>query len=338
MNQPDPRFLQWIQNIERAAAGANAQARQALAGFQQALAEVEDVKQAAATQNADMNRLMGMMQGMQVGKGGTGKSGIGASQVGRPDMLTIEEIPGRRIPYDLTVQIGVPDSQTAPLTGHHPLSTDGPFIAVARYATFISSYTFQVTTEAATERYTGRTWGRQRPISSVLDLMDALPGWVDGVTSDLDGDCEDPATPLPPAVISRPTSRAGQRSMVFDGYIEVQSSVYPRQNQHVPTSLWAPGFNQLLQLPVLDYWEKGETIEIQIEPLHVNNPSAGNVQTLLGSMPYLAGQFDGHEGVMYPEWECDDDVADIIQRRPSGVLVVGFLGYKILQPPGVRMR
>jgi hypothetical protein len=176
-------------------------------------------------------------------------------------------------------------------------------------------------------------------ISSSLDIMDAVAGWVDGVDADFSNvDCGQAAPPTP-SVISRPTSRAAQRSMTFDGYIEISSSTYPRQNQQVPTSLWAPGFNQMLQLPVLDYWEKGETIECKIEPLHVNNPSAGNIQQLLGgSMPYLAGQYDGQEGVGYPSWQCTPGSPDVISRRPSGILVIGFLGYKILQPPGVRMR
>ena len=304
--------------------------------FQQALADVDGLKQVNATQSQQLQHLTGLLQGLRVGNGKTG--GGGAAQIGRPDMLTIEEIPGRRIPYDLTMQIGIPDAQTSPLTGSYPLSMDGPFIAVARYATFISSYTFQVTNGENTERYTGRTWGRQRPISSVMDVMDGIAGWADGIASDFDGGCGQGDTPPVPAVISRPTSRSGSRSMIFDGYVEISSSVYPRQNQQVPTSLWAPGFNQLLQLPVLDYWEKGETIECKIEPLHQNNPAGGNIQALLGSMPYLQGQFDGQEGVAYPAWQCTPGQPDMIARRPAGILVLGFLGYKILQPPGIRLR
>ena len=325
----------YIQNLDQGVRAANTQARQALQAFQQARSDVDQLRQVNGAQAAQLQQLAGLVQGLKVGSGGTGS---GPRQIGRPDMLTIEEIPGRRIPYDLTVQIGIPDSQSTPVTGSYPLSMDGPFIAVARYATFISSYTFQVTTGDSTERYTGRTWGRQRPISSVLDLMDAVGGWVDGTTdADLGGDCGDNSAPSP-SVTSRPTSRSPGRSMVFDGYIEISSSVYPRQNQQVPTSLWAPGFNQMLQLPVLDYWEKGETIELKVEPLHQNNPAGGNIQALLGSMPYLQGQFDGQEGVGYPAWACKSGTPDIIARRPSGILVVGLLGYKILQPPGVRMR
>lgn len=328
------QLLGWVQNLDRAVQGANATARKAYDAYAQSSREVGNLRDINAQQAQQLAQLSGLVQGLKVGGGKTASPGVG--DVGRPDMLTIEEIPGRRVPYDLTIQIGVPDAQTSPLNGSYVLSMDGPFIAVARYATFVSSYTFQVTTESSQDRYTGRTWGRQRPISSVLDLMDAIPGWVDGLTSELDGEC--PATPPATAVTSRPASRSPSRSMVFDGYIEIQSSVYPRQNQQVPSSLWAPGFNQLLQLPCLDYWEKGETIEVKVDPSHQNNPAGGNIQSLLGSMPFLNGQFDGHEGVMEPAWQCTPGQADVVARRPAGILILGFLGFKILQPPGVRVR
>lgn len=332
------QLMGYLNQLQAGVQGANAQARRAVDAFNRAQSDVEALKQVNAQQAQQLQHLMGLVQGLRIGKGasGFGETGKSPVQVGRPDMLTIEEIPGRRVPYDLTIQIGIPDGQVSPLQGSHILSTDGPFVAVARAATFISSYTFQITIDGSTQRYTGRTWGRQRPISSVLDLMDANAGWYDDPII-TDGDCDGDTGPAP-AVISRPTARAPNRSMVFDGYIELSSAVYPRQNQQVPSSLWAPGFNQMVQLPVLDYWEKGETVEVTVEPLHVNNPAAGNIQALLGSMPYLAGQFDGHEGIMYDAWQCTEGVPDIIARRPAGVLVIELFGYKILQPPGVRMR
>lgn len=333
----------FLARIEQKADGANAFARQVGNAVTQTRADVAAVAQSHQEQAAQMQHLHGLMQGLKIGSGGAGRGGPSVMQVGRPDMLSIEEIPGRRIPWDITVQIGIPDSQVSPLPGSYPLSMDGPFVAVARYATFVSSYTFQVTDGANINRFTGRTWGRQRPISSVLDLMDAMTGWADGVCGYDCFDSTDPcegelATGPKPAVISRPTSRNPGRSMVFDGYVKLTNGTYPRQNQQVPTSLWAPGFNQMLQLPVLDYWEKGDTIEFEVEPSHANNAPQGNIQALLGSMPYLDGQFDGQEGIMYPDWQCTPDVPDIIQRRPAGILIVGLLGFKILQPPGVRLR
>jgi len=172
--------------------------------------------------------------------------------------------------------------------------------------------------------------------------MDAMTGWNEGGLLDLTTVEGCPAghgvTAPAPVVLARPTNRSPYRTMEFDGYVSLKNSVYPRQNQQVPTSLWAPGFTQTQQLPVLDYFEKGEIIEFEIEPLHVNNPAAGNIQAFLGSMPYLAGQYDGHEGIGYTAWACDPGVADVITRRPDGILVVGLLGFRILQPPGVRMR
>jgi hypothetical protein len=333
----DSQFQQWMQNIQNMISGANAGARRAIEAAAQSQAEVQQLRDTHAQHAQQLQYLNGVMQNLKISKSGTGASGDSPAQVGRPDMLAIEEIPGRRVPYDLTVQIAVPNAQTSPLQGTYTISMDGPFVAVARYATFISTHTFQVTDETNVQRYTGRSWGRQRPISSVTDLMDAMNGWFDGDVNALSGDCSDDDGPET-AVLSRPTNRSPFRTMGFDGWIQVKSSVYPRQNQQVPTSLWAPGFNQLLQLPVLDYWEKGEVIEFDVSPLHTNNPSAGNVQTLFGSMPYLAGQYDGHEGVMYPSWECGRSVADTITRSPDGVLVLGFMGFRILQPPGVRMR
>lgn len=319
---------EFYQQLQAMANGANASARKAVEVTQTSQAQLREAMQ-------EMSRLKGVLDGMRVQKSLSG--GAGASQIGRPDMLTIEEIPGRRIPYDLTVQIGVPDNQLSPLPASYTISMDGPFVAVARYATFISAYSFQVTDgESNVQRYSGRSWGRQRPISSVLDLMDAVGGWVDGTTETLVGDCDD-ATPAP-ALVSRPVSRSPFRTMEMDAYVTLKNSVFPRQNQKVPSSLWSPGFNQMLQLPVLDYFEKGDTVEFEIEPLHINNPNAGNIQALLGSMPYLNGQYDGHEGITYDAWACDAGVSDVIQRRPQGIYVIGLLGFRILQPPGVRVR
>ena len=94
---------------------------------------------------------------------------------------------------------------------------------------------------------------------------------------------------------------------------------------------------------MLDFFAPGETIEFEAEPSHVNNPASGNIQQLLGSMPYLAGQYDGHEGIdpsggTGAGWTCENSIADSITRNPSGVLILGLLGFKILNPPGARVR
>ena len=198
----------------------------------------------------------------------------------------------------------------------------------------ISTYSFQVSTQDSKSRFNGRSWGRQRPISSHLDLLDAQQGW-DWYAYPDSIPLSDMQTPT--AGLELPNNRSPFRTMEWDGFISIKSTVYPRQNQRVPSSLWAPGFSQQQQLPVLDYWEKGDIIEFEIEPLHLNNAGGGNVQAYFGAMPYQDGSFDGHEGVMYPGWNTEG-TPDPIQRMPSGILVVGFSGFRILQPPGVRVR
>lgn len=327
---------QVLSNLQQQIHGANRMAREALersTRSSSALGAVQANLQDQSSQQAEeVAKLKGVIEGMKI----TGSAGV----AGRPDMLTIEQIPGRRVPFDVTVQVAVPANLTSSVTGTYTLSMDGPFVAVARYATFISTYTFQVSDGQNVTRYVGRSFGRQRPISSVTDLMDAMTGWNEAGIFNLQTQqgCGAEETAPEPVVLARPTNKSPYRTMGFDGYVSLKNSIYPRQNQQVPTSLWAPGFTQTQQLPVLDYFEKGEIIEFEIEPLHVNNPAAGNIQSFLGSMPYLAGQYDGHEGIGYTDWVCDPGVSDVITRRPDGILVVGLLGFRILQPSGVRMR
>jgi hypothetical protein len=251
-------------------------------------------------------------------------------------MLAIEDIPGRRIPFDIPIQIAVPANLQTGVSGSFTISQDGPFVAVARYATFVSLYGFEVTDGQNVQRFEGRSWGRQRPISSVLDFMDAMNGWDWSWNLGNEG-CVPPQTTPLGAVPHRATNQSPFRTMEWDGWISLKGAVYPRQSDKVPSSLWAPGMEQMLTLPVLDYWEKGETIELELEPMHINNPIAGNIQAIVGSMPYLAGQYDGHEGIGYSQWECDEGVQDTIIRKPDGVVIVGLLGFRILQPAGVRM-
>jgi len=324
-----PEIQQYLQKLGNTAAGAAKMARDAANQAAGVTQLIQQMRQESQQRVEEMRQLQGLVEGLKARSG-----------QGTPDVLAVEDIPGRRIPYDLTVQIPIPANQTSAITQTFQLNMDGPFVAVSRYATFISTYTFQVTLEGSTPRFVGRSWGRQRPISSVLDIMDAQKGWNDGWF--VGGSCAGGETPIPvTAVTSTPNNHSPFRSMGFDGWISVKNSIYPRQNAHVPSSLWAPGFSQSTQLPVLDFYAPGETIEFEAEPSHVNNPASGNIQTLIGSMPYLASQYDGHEGIdpgAGQGWACENGVSDIITRNPSGVLIVGLLGFKILNPPGARVR
>jgi hypothetical protein len=313
--QFDPRIKQAFENIHNTAAGAARMARQAIDS-------INELK----TQQQQMMQMVGTL----------GSANASVSR-GRPDILRVEEIPGTRVPFDIVVQFGVQANQSGVLTVPYQLSMDGPFIAVSRYAVFMSAYTFQVQTEQEIARLVGRSFGRFRPVSSHLDLMDGQAGTpLPFAPAALNYDCD--ALDPPVGGIVLPDNRSPFRTMQWDGFISVKNQIYPRQNAMVPSAVWAPGFEQRMDLSVLDYYEKGDLIEFQIEPSHVNNPAAGNVQNLLGSMPQLRSQFDAAEGVLYPEAQCGVGEADVVTRKPDGFLYVGLHGFKILQPGGVAIR
>jgi hypothetical protein len=123
----------------------------------------------------------------------------------------------------------------------------------------------------------------------------------------------------------------------------------------VPSSMWSTAINSPWTLGALDFYERGEVIKFEVQPLHVNNPPAGNVVgrsvvPLLGGLgnaagfPFLAGQFDAHEGIattggMTAVEDGGTDFinlleTDTIQRLPDGILTLGFDGYRIEQPIG----
>jgi hypothetical protein len=324
------QFEQLINNMRNTANGAASMARQAAQ-------EVGNVRRLMQQMQAEQSQMR--EQWHQWGSDASGlsiKTSIGAG-TGRPDLLAIEDIPGRRVPFDIPVEIAIPANLTTAVTGTITLSMDGPFIAVARAATFLSSYTFQVSEQQSTTRYSGRSWGRQRPISSVLDINDALGGDTP-IPLQTANNYSCPGSPPPVQAQVVPNNKSPFRSMEWDGFIEYSNQVQPRQNAKVPSSLWAPGWDQSMQLPVLDYFEKGEIIEFKVQPTHVNNPSAGNIQALLGSMPYLPSGYDAVEGAAYPSYACIEDTSDALSRSPDGVLYLHLYGFKILQPTGVAVR
>jgi len=311
-----------INQIINATNAAAAMARQAIQIAQQSAAVAAQTSQviAAVGQMAQQTRQLHetVIAGMKV------QGQVDSTQ--RPDIQRIENIPGRRIPYDVIVRIAVGANETNALDGQHTLSADGPFVAVARSAVFLSAYQFQVTSGGATTTFNGRSFGRYRPVSSVLDLMDAQGGHTQPVGAVA------PGTGLFSLVSTN--QHAGFRTMQFDGTIEVESgSGYKRQSEPVPSALWAPGLDQMTQLPALDLFQRGDIIRFRVVPNHVNNPGAGNVQTLVGALPYLASQYDTHEGIVYGAAVADPATADIVVRQPDGILVLAYHGYKILAAP-----
>jgi hypothetical protein len=145
--------------------------------------------------------------------------------------------------------------------------------------------------------------------------------------------------------------------MQTDGRITVinAGSSYPRQNISVPSSMWTRQINSPFELGALDFFERGETITVKYQPLHVNNPPAGNVAGplvmagagalgLSDGYPWIEGQFDAHEGIATPgSSEIDDTTGenlpktlqtDSVERLPNGILTIGWHGYRIIQPIG----
>ena len=269
----------------------------------------------------------------------------------------IEDIPGTRVPYVLLCQIEISSDSTARLQQSVPISQEGPFIAVRRVATFLSSHTFQVTdpTTSQVARFSGRSNGRYRPVSSAWDLFDGSQGRSDGGTFYLRRLLDSglaAAAPLPSAALALPTNQSGFRTMELDCTVRVtvESAQMARQNQEIPSSIWVSGINDPTTLGALDFFSRNESITFEIQPNHVPNPAFGNVDGLTifpnaaaTGWPFIAGQYDAHEGIATPECSDisagDDDVPDLIatdpiERLPEGILVIGYEGYKIVQPYG----
>lgn len=262
-----------------------------------------------------------------------------ARNQGEAGIVRIEDLPGRRVPYDLLVDIPIGFNSTALHTGSVTISQVGPFVAVRRFMAFQSSYQFQVTTDGETSTFAGRTFGRYRPTSSVADYQDAngSNGSFNVTVPYASGDLI--------AIPEVPNVMAGARSMQFDGRITMVNagSSYPRQNISVPSVFWSEGISSPLDLAALDFFERGETITFDVQPNHVNNPSAGNIDGSLiygSGAPFLAGQFDRHEGIgtpdlfTFPGGTFTPLATDVVSRLPNGILTIGYIGYQIQQPVG----
>jgi hypothetical protein len=298
----------------------------------------------------------------------TRSSGDGVTWERRSDrgIVRIEDIPGRRVPFTLLVDIPIGNNTTSQQQQSVTISQEGPFVAVRRMATFMSSFQFQVTSGTAQAKFSGRSFGRYRPIHSAWDLNDAItPAPFDSAAfflaglsgSGLPADMDSLVPINAPALGSAMSSF---RTMEFDGRITIinAGSSYPRQNISVPSSFWSPEINAPFDLGALDFFERGEVLTIAVQPNHVNNPPAGNIDGgaifgTAGGFPFLAGQFDPQEGVSEPvtggpeipvspiAFATPPRTGDIVigttesvQRLPDGILTIGWEGYRIIQPVG----
>jgi len=315
-------FEQIVQNLQQQAGYAASQAKQANEAVRGMQGDSALIRQALERNTRDLQNLANALQGVE------GKS-IGGGNT-NDHVRYIESIPGRRIPFDLIVSIPIGTNSIAEAQGTKTISQDGPFVAVARFATFQSAFQFAkldpTTQQGAT--FQGRSFGRFRPVHSAWDLNDGQMGYqpIVGVAA--------PGTGVP--IYASPSNHSSFRSMEFDAVITMlnQGAGFPRSNDPVPSAFYSESVNSPFQLGALDFFERGETIQWKVQPTHVNNPPAGNLSGYAagGLFPFLGSQYDVHEGIMDPQ--APDVTADPITRLPDGILVVGMHGFRIIQPPG----
>lgn len=276
----------------------------------------------------------------------------------------IEDIPGRRVPYVMVVDIPISSDTTSIRESSVTISQEGPFVAVKRMATFQSALEYQLTnpTSGAVSRFTGRSFGRYRPVHSVCDINDSQHNAFGQTSQWYLAALANPAaivgTQLPTATLGLPSNMSSFRTMEFDGRISVinAGSSYPRQNISVPSSFWAAECNSPVALGALDFFERGEVITIRVQPNHVNNAPAGNVDGDAvfpdrtspafgaGGFPFVEGQYDAHEGIasvsslqigQLSPLQARLASSDLVTRLPDGILTIAYEGYRIIQPPGV---
>lgn len=256
-------------------------------------------------------------------------------------VVRIEDIPGRRIPYVMSMDLYIGAGATSDIEQSLTISQEGPFIAVRRMATFRSAYSYVYTNpqSQATSRFSGRSNGRFRPTSSAWDLNDGGNNAMVTTPNPLVANALSGAAAIT-------SSMAAFRSMELDALIQVivQGASYPRQNYPVPSSFWSTAINAPVDLGALDFFERGEQITCRVTPTHPNNPEYGNAtgDAIFGAgngWPFSKGQFDPHEGIVTPSAITDGAApetisSDPIVRYPDGILTLAWEGYKIIQPTG----
>lgn len=308
-----------IAELKQGVGAAHAEARRALSANQQTVGDNARQDQRLNQMESELRNLATVMSRLSAT----------ASGVGDPDRIqSIEQIPGRRIPFDLVVTIPIGANITATQRVSTTISQDGPFIAVQRYATFQSAHEYSVQSEQGRASFKGRSYGRFRPVHSVADLFDGSGGYQPVVGGAFPGTGN--------AIWGSPSNHSNFRTMEFDGLVEFRNegSGWPRQNNPVPTSFYAQEMNSPFPLGALDFFERGEVLTWSVTPTHTNNPAYGNVSSFGsgGFYPFLDSQYDVQEGILDPYIE--DQETDPITRLPNGFLIIGFSGFRIIQPPG----
>lgn len=324
----DPQLQNYINEaLNRVRAESNANLNKVAGAFRQQLAQEQ---RAAADNLSSLAKIASSLQIAMVRSQTTNGK------------VRIDDLPGRRVPFDLLVDIPIQNNSTSKQQGSVTISQDGPFVATHRYVAFQSAMQAVYTSDGTQSTFMGRSYGRYRPVSSVADYNDAGGGNASyNVTLPY-------ATATSPGlgILELPSSMSGFRTMEFDGRFEVvnEGSGYPRQNITVPSAMWSHGIQAPIELSALDFYERGEVITFKAQPNHVNNPPFGNVNglSIFGSagFPFLEGQYDRHEGIAtpggftFPGSVFTRITTDVIQRLPDGILTIGFKGFRIEQPVG----
>ncbi|MFQ5550688.1 MAG: hypothetical protein ACE5FJ_05575 [Gemmatimonadales bacterium] len=255
-----------------------------------------------------------------------------ATRGGNPGVQYIENIPGRRIPFDYLVDIIIGPNIVAQQQGTITIDQDGPFVAVSRVATFVSQYGFERTDPETSQTaiFNGRSFGRYRPIHSACDLNDGQP------PSEVVKAVAFPGTGAP--YTASVSNASPFRTMESDYRIKFENagSSFPRSNLEVPSPFWTEFVNSPFKLGALDFFERGEVMTFKVLPQHANNAAFGNISgggAPNPSFPFIDSQWDRVEGINDQNDAAAGDT-DPITRAPQGILTIGFHGFKIIQQPG----
>jgi len=301
-----------------------------------AIKQSRDAMQAAGAMSGQMGQMRQEMARLAQNAQDL-QQALGRMQVSRatgdPGIQRVENIPGRRIPFDLLVDIPIGDNVTSVQQGTITISQEGPFVATARFATFLSTYQFQATdpdNPSSKATFAGRSFGRYRPIHSVWDLNDGQ------LYSAVNMPVAFPGTGA--AHVASPSNASSWRSMEGDYRIRFENagSSFPRSNIEVPSPFWTKNLNEAFNLAALDVFERGEVLTLQVLPLHPNNPPFGNIAGFGApnpAFPFVASGYDAVEGVLDPN-TVPLGTVDPVVRVASGILTIGFHGYRIVQPAG----
>ncbi len=314
---------QLLQQVNQAAVTS----REALARAARAEGYAAQLHQHAQGLAAQLDMLRHSVSGVEMQRSGS-------AAPGDVELQRIENIPGRRLPFDALVDITIGDAVQSVQQGSITISQEGPFVAVSRVMTLLSQFEFTYTdpVTAARSAFQGRSYGRYRPCSSVWDLNDGrLSSQV------VLGGAAFPGTGAPHVV--SPANASPWRSMQGDFRIitENAGSSFPRSNQEVPSSFWSRSINEPFELGALDVFERGEVIVFKVLPLHPNNPTYGNISGFGApnpAFPFLASGFDAVEGVN-DQNDANAATTDPVTRLNNAVVTMGFHGYRIIQQPGL---